>query len=228
MKIAGWTKLSFIDFPETISTVVFTAGCTLQCPYCHNPGIVRSEFSDINQQLIFDYLGKRREIIAGAVISGGEPTMHEDLPEFILALRGYGVKIKLDTNGLYPEMIEACSPDYLALDIKTVPDRYGLLGCPYDDALTRLSRSISIVNSMGKSAEVRVTVAPGFVDEAGVAGLGAMLAGVSRVFLQPCRFDVPLLDPSFAEKPPVSDEEIFRFQKMLAPAVGECLIRGKH
>ncbi|MBN1128471.1 MAG: anaerobic ribonucleoside-triphosphate reductase activating protein, partial [Chitinispirillaceae bacterium] len=206
--VGGWIKNSFIDFPGTVATVLFFSGCNLACPWCHNPGIVRGSHGPVDCAEIATYLERRRGIIEGVVLSGGEPTIHPGLPDLARELRGRGLKVKLDTNGLLPAAIEQCAPDYLALDVKTLPQHYGRLGCRYADVAERLSRSIAIVKSMGERAEVRVTVAPGFVDEESIAGIAPLLSGVARVFLQPLKTDVELLDPAFAQKPVMAPERI--------------------
>jgi pyruvate formate lyase activating enzyme len=224
--IVGWTRHSFIDFPGTVATVLFFSGCNLACPWCHNPGVVRGIHPAVSPGDILAYLDKRQGTIEGAVLSGGEPTIHAGLPSFAGELRQRNVAIKLDTNGLLPGTIEQCAPDYLALDIKTHPSRYGELGCRFHDAAQRLSRSIGIVKDRGASAEVRITVAPGFIDKQVITSLVPLLAGVGQVFLQPQRNNVELLDPAFARKPIVPIEEIREYRDILAQVVGKCVIRG--
>lgn len=225
--IAGWNKLSFIDFPGTIATVLFLSGCNLRCPYCHNPGIVNNKFPAIDFSVVTEYLRKRRGLVEGIVLSGGEPAIHAALPEMVGTLRAMDVKIKLDTNGLLPEVVSACNPDYLALDIKTIPSRYGELGCGYSDVEARLVRSIDMVKVMGKRAEIRITVVPRFVDHETIIVLLELVKGVEKVYLQPYKNDRELLDPPFEKVVPYSMENIREFRNILAPAVGECVIRGQ-
>jgi pyruvate formate lyase activating enzyme len=224
--IVGWTKHSFIDFPGTVATVLFFSGCNLACPWCHNPGVVRGTHPAVLPGDILAHIDKRRDVIEGVVLTGGEPTAQAGLPAFAGELRRRKVAVKLDTNGLLPGSIERCAPDYLALDIKTHPSRYGELGCRFHDADLRLSRSIAIVKNMGASAEIRITVAPGFVDEQVITYLTALLDGVGRVFLQPLKSNVELLDPAFAQKPVVPLDHIKHLRSLLAPHVGSCVIRG--
>jgi pyruvate formate lyase activating enzyme len=225
--IAGWTKHSFIDFPGVISLVLFLRGCNLQCPFCHNPGVVRGEHAPVDFGNIKAYILRRRDVIEGVVLSGGEPTLHAGLPALVRELRSLSLAVKIDTNGLLPDMIAACRPDYLALDIKTLPSNYHVLGCSYDDAAARLSRSIAMVKAMGENAEVRIPAVPGFVDETVIESLSAMLSGVTKVWLQPFQRDTALLDPSFARLQPYSMEKLETFRTMLEPHVGTCGIRGR-
>jgi pyruvate formate lyase activating enzyme len=224
--IVGWTKHSFIDFPGTVATVLFFSGCNLACPWCHNPGVVRGIHPAVSPGDILAYIDKRRDVIEGVVLTGGEPTAHAGLPAFAGELRRRKIAVKLDTNGLLPGSIEQCAPDYLALDIKTHPLRYGELGCRFHDAGPRLSRSIDIVKNMGASAEIRITVAHGLIDEQVIASLIPLLTGAGKVFLQPLKNNVELLDPAFSRKPVVSIEEIKLLRSLLAPHVGSCVIRG--
>jgi pyruvate formate lyase activating enzyme len=223
--IAGWNKPSFIDFPGKIAVVLFFAGCNLRCNYCHNPGIVRNEFSPVDISIVKDYLKKRRDEIEGVVLSGGEPTIHAGLPGLVHELRALHRGIKLDTNGLLPDMVSACAPDYLALDIKTIPSRYGELGFTGGDADAKLRRSIETVREMGTKAEIRITVVPKFIDGTVIAHLKNMVDGVAKVFLQHFKNDAPLLDPAFAAIEPYEMEKMQEFRKMLEPVVGECVIR---
>jgi pyruvate formate lyase activating enzyme len=226
--VAGFHKTSFIDFPGTVATVLFFSGCNLRCPYCHNPHVVNAQQSEeIDSSEIWSFLEKRQKTIDGVVFSGGEPTLHACCSSASAAMRDLGFRVKLDTNGLLPDMIGKIAPEYLALDVKTLPRHYKTYcASPYDDTAERLARSLAIVKSMGTNAEVRITCAPGFVTREVMSELVPLIAGVSRVFLQPLQNKVQLLDPEFAEKPLIPQEEIEQFREILAPHVGRCDIRG--
>ena len=129
MQIGGITKSSLIDYPKKISAVIFLIGCNFNCPYCHNPELVISniiETIDINT--IYSYIKKRKGLLDGVVITGGEPTLHKKLPEFIKNIKDMGYLIKLDTNGSNPNMVEELIEnklvDYIAMDIKAPFDEY--------------------------------------------------------------------------------------------------------
>jgi pyruvate formate lyase activating enzyme len=227
LPLAGWAKSSFIDYPGTIATVLFFAGCNLRCPYCHNPSIVLDTATGrIAIDEVLAYLKERRNLIQGAVLSGGEPTLHAAIGELLPALREIGCRIKLDTNGLLPEMIQAWSPDYLALDFKTAPDLYpALLKAPYDDIPARLTRSLEIVRTMRNCAEVRITAAPGIVTPETITAIAPLLQGVYRVILQPLQTRTPLLDPSFAPAP-YSAEVMEEMRQRIAGFAEKCVVRG--
>jgi pyruvate formate lyase activating enzyme len=228
--VVGWHKNSFIDFPGTVATVLFFSGCNLRCGYCHNPHVVNADAADeIDGKEIWSFLRRRAKAIDGVVLSGGEPTLHACVADgAAFALRGLGYRIKLDTNGLLPDIIEKISPDYLSLDVKTLPGLYKeYCRSPYPDSGERLRRSLEIVTSMKQNAEVRITCAPGFVDRGIIKELAGILSGVARVFLQPMQNKVDLLDPEFAKRELIPPGEVAFFRDLLAPHVGKCAIRGK-
>jgi pyruvate formate lyase activating enzyme len=227
--IIGWVKNSFIDFPGTVSTVLFFSGCNLRCPYCHNPHIVHNtSLEEIPYDQIGEFLERRKGLIEGVVLSGGEPTLHAKVLDIVKDIRSRGFLVKLDTNGLRPGVIRAVSPDYLALDIKTLPDNYvALLKSPYSDTAERLALSIKIAQSMGEMAEFRITAAPGIVDRTVIAGLAPMLQGARKVFLQPMQTGVELLDPNMKDKPPITLKELAEYREILLQFVDKCEIRGK-
>lgn len=226
--IIGRLKPSFVDFPGTVSAVLFYTGCNLRCPYCHNPSLVDGPFAPaLSSDDIRAYLETRYGYVEGVVLSGGEPTLHPSVVGASRRCRELGYRLKLDTNGLRPAVIEAVSPDYLALDIKTLPADYcRLLGAGYSDVPRRLARSIEIVRSKRERAEVRITVAPGLVDSTVVRKLGPLLQGVHRVFLQPMQQGTELLNPSYREIAPLPAEEIESFRGILLDYVETCDVRG--
>lgn len=225
--IIGWQKTSFINFPGTVSTVLFFEGCNLRCPYCHNPDIVFSNLPQIPWSLIESYLCRREGVIEGVVLSGGEPTLHVALPVLVKQLRENGFLIKIDTNGSNPEMILECKPDYLALDIKTDPKKYAELGCKSKEFEQKLLDTLDIVKSMGTNAEVRITAAYPYINENVVASIAVLLSGVEKVFLQPLKLKGAVLDPSFGVQNVIELEQIRKLRDLIAPYVGNCVIRGE-
>ena len=226
--LAGWIKNSFIDFPRTVSTVLFFSGCNLRCPYCHNYSLITSpDDMSIRSKEIWEFLERRKKIIEGVVFTGGEPTLHPNIKEIIKEVHKIGYKAKLDTNGLLPDMIEEFSPDYLALDIKTDPKLYRqYLKAQYNNVASRLKKSLSIVKKMGENAEVRITVTPKIINRDIILGLRDLLEGVELVCLQPVNLSRKVLIPSFFKSlNPITREEIAEFQELLMPVVGKCVIR---
>lgn len=223
--ISGWLKNSFIDFPGTVSTVLFFQGCNLRCPFCHNAALVTGAPTPVDHEEIFEFLKRRRGLIDGVVLSGGEPTIHgEDLVTFTERIRSTGVKIKLDTNGLLPGMIPRVNPDYLAVDLKTLPDRYGELGWKGGDPSEMLATSLDIVRSMGNNAEVRITAASPFIDDAAIEAFLPLLDGIEKVFLQPFVDKGSCIDASTVF--PVDGETLERYRERIAGVVKVCVVRG--
>lgn len=231
-RIGGWLKSSFIDYPGTVSAVLFFRGCNLRCPWCHNPTLVLPDGDgpDVGFEEVVAHLERRREIIEGVVFTGGEPTLQcEALVACASRVRSLGFAIKLDTNGLIPEAINAVSPDYLAMDLKTVPHRYGELGFKRSGAecAAALEQSLDIVRSMGDKAEVRITMAAPFVKKEEMEAFATMLHGVQRVFLQPFKSNAPLLDAGFPSLEPLPAQTIREFRDFLGQTVPRCEIRGE-
>ncbi len=224
----GWQKNSFIDYPGVVSTVLFYSGCNLRCPYCHNPSLaLATEPEEVDPERIREYLHRRLGIIEGVVLSGGEPTIQASLQATVREVRAMGYLVKLDTNGLRPDVVESVGPDYLALDVKTVPSRYGeLLGARERDVEQRLRRSIAVARRMGEKAEVRITAAPGIVDRATTEEFAGLLEGVHRVYIQPMQQRHELLDPSYGLVEPLAPEEIEGYRERLARVVRICRVRS--
>lgn len=225
--VIGWQKNSFIDFPGTVSTVLFFRGCNLRCPYCHNPDIVFNRLPFIPFSEILAFLKKRKGIIEGVVLSGGEPTLHVNLPSIAENLHNRGLIVKLDTNGLQPDIIQLCKPDYLALDIKTAPGFYNEVGCSIIDVSAKLDKSVDIIRSMGSHAEVRITVAPTLVSEDNVRVISDLLQGVDTVYLQQVEISEHMLSSTYAKQLPLSLEILKSFRSIIAQKVKNCIIRGQ-
>lgn len=224
--IIGWQKNSFIDFPRTVSTVLFFRGCNLRCPYCHNPDIVFNRLPPVSLNGILSFLDQRAGLIEGVVLTGGEPTLHKRLPDVISVLRDKGLKIKLDTNGLLPEMITLCKPDYLAMDLKTDPAQYVRLGGEYNDIPDRIFQSIEIVKSMGDNAEIRITASPAFIDNNTINTIADLVTGVSKIYLQQTVTNNNLLDKAYADVDPYPVSVLEKFKSLLLEKVKQCTIRG--
>lgn len=168
MVIAGFVKNSLVDYPGYISCVLFLHGCNFNCFYCHNRQLLNCQYKIIDSRIIFDFLIKRKGMIDGVVISGGEPTLHEDLLAFIKKIKNIGYKVKLDTNGSSPDIIrqllneEAC--DYYAVDYKAPKVKYSEIcgnGINADDTL----KTISILAASNIKFEVRTTIYPQLTEE---------------------------------------------------------------
>ena len=191
MLIKGLQKLTLLDFPEKMACTVFTFGCNLRCPFCHNASLVLSERTDdtlIPEEEFFSFLQKRRGILEGVCITGGEPTLQPDLPAFIRKIRDMGFAVKLDTNGARPAVLRALLDegllDYVAMDVKNSISKYSeTVGLPAFDT-TSIEESMNILMEGRIPFEFRTTLVKGLHTPESVAEMGTRLAGGERFFLQ--------------------------------------------
>ena len=204
MRIGGFQKNSLIDFPGNIACVVFTSGCNFICPYCHNPdlaaGPVQGAGSLYDTDRIFSFLEKRKGQLTGVAITGGEPTLQPDLVEFCHQVRSMGYKIKLDSNGTRPHILESLLDkqliDYLAMDIKTSLANYPLVIKGNFD-VDKIRESIELIKINAPAYEFRTTCARPFITKEIMADIAVMINGAQRYVLQKCSQNVQVLDPGF-------------------------------
>lgn len=182
MKIGGVQKTSLIDYPNEISSVIFTLGCNLRCPYCHNWRLL-VEKDSIPLSEVYSTLLKRKQYIDAVCVTGGEPTLNTDLHEFLKELRYYGFKIKLDTNGCFPENLQKCLPysDYIAMDVKTSYEKYHELGATHPE---NILKSIDMIMESGIDYEFRCTASPNFVNEEIMKKIGELVDGARFFAIQ--------------------------------------------
>lgn len=226
----GLVKQSLIDYPGRVAAVVFLSGCNLTCPYCHNPDLAGGKQDpELDTDRILPFLKKRRDFLDGVVISGGEPTLQDNLFEFCVRLADLGYPIKLDTNGTRPDVLSRLIRekllDYVAMDIKTLPDRYGLLS-RQPVAPESLLESIHLIKVSGLNYEFRTTCLRPFVSEEIFTGIGRLIEGARHYVLQRFRPGT-VLDPKFFKKKDrlCHEADLTRFQSVLEPFVEQCTIR---
>jgi pyruvate formate lyase activating enzyme len=184
MKFSGLQKVSLIDYPNKVASVLFTPGCNLRCPFCHNWRIAVDPKPPFLQEAVaLRILESRKKYVDAVVVTGGEPTMHKELPKFLAKLKKRGFQVKLDTNGFYPEVLEECLNyvDYVALDLKTSPEKYKLLGARNTNGLLR---SVEMLK-MGKVAyEFRTTIVPDIITAEDVNKICELTKGAKTHALQ--------------------------------------------
>lgn len=217
MKIGGLLKFTLIDYPGKRAAVIFTQGCNFRCPYCHNPELVRPELfrAPLPEEEVFDFLGRRRGVLEGVVVSGGEPTVHGDLVPFIEKVKGLGFLVKLDTNGTRPDVLRDLLDrnliDYVAMDLKTSPGRY-------DEAagvkvkIGDIRRSIAILKEGLARYEFRTTACRPVCDADDIKEIQRIAGGVDRCRLQPFVPGDHLLDPAICAFPRYSPAELATLQ----------------
>ena len=190
MRISGLQKLSMVDYPGKLAATVFTGGCDLRCPFCHNaPLVLRvAETPEFSQEEVLSFLRTRQGLLDGVVLSGGEPLLQADAAEFLAAVRSLGFSVKLDTNGCHPEalanILERGLTDYVAMDIKNRREKYAeTVGMPGFD-LAPVEESVRLLQSSGVDFEFRTTVVREFHTAADIRAIGQWLEGSPRYFLQ--------------------------------------------
>lgn len=232
MLFGGFLKNSFIDFPGKISCVVFTYGCNLKCPYCHNADLIKYK-PDVSQEIseysVLSFLEQRKKLIDGVVITGGEPTLQSELAYFAKKIKLLGYSVKIDTNGTRPDilanLIESDLVDYVAMDIKTLPELYvpHLSACDYCDEILE---SVSILKKCQIPYEFRTTCAKPFMSEDIARRLIEIIEGAPLYAIQKISKKGGL-DPLYMENEDneIKDDEIEKIKAIVSPYVGKCIIR---
>lgn len=212
MNIRGWQKVSTIDFPGHIATVVFVGGCNFRCPMCHN-GALASDDADLPRYtpgVVLDYLEERAGKIAGIVITGGEPTLQPDLLDFIGKCRARNVAVKLDTNGYRPAdlrvLLEAGMLDYVAMDVKAPPSKYATLA-GVDVDTDRINESIALLINAEVEREFRTTVVPELLDGNDIAEIAQWIAGFIQPHHRPPHYALQQFSPDHALDPGLRNRE---------------------
>ena len=189
MDFSGWEKLSLLDFDDNLTTTLFMAGCPFRCPFCHNADLVLrpQEATKIPWEEILTYLQKRQGVLDAVCISGGEPTLMDDLEEKIKTIKGLGYLVKLDSNGWRPhilkKLIDEKLVDYIAMDIKnSLPKYHATCGTKVD--LDQITASIDLLMHSGVDYEFRTTLMEEFHTEEDIRQIGELIRGAKRYYLQ--------------------------------------------
>ena len=230
MNLSGLAKLTLLDYPGHTACTVFTGGCNFRCPFCHNALLVTGELAgggEISEEEVFAHLKKRQGVLDGVCITGGEPLINRDIDVFIRRIRELGYAVKLDTNGSFPERLEALAAeglvDYVAVDIKNCREKYGLtVGIPGFDTAP-VERTVEFLKKGTVPYEFRTTVVREFHEEDDFRRIGEWISGTERYFLQAFSDKGELIDSSLHGVP---KEEMERFAAAAAPFVGSCELRG--
>ena len=189
MDIQGLQKMTLLDYPGRVACTVFLGGCDLRCPFCHNGGLVLGPMpAELDDQGLLAFLKKRQGLLDGVCVTGGEPLLRPDLPELLARIKELGYPVKLDTNGSHPErlrsLVQQGLVDYVAMDIKNSPERYGeTVGVPALD-LTPFQESVAFLLQGSVDYEFRTTVVREFHDSDSFQAIGPWLSGARRYFLQ--------------------------------------------
>ena len=224
MKFSGLQKLSLIDYPNKVASVLFTPGCNLRCGFCHNWRIaVDPQPPFLQEATVLELLESRKKYVDAVVVTGGEPCMHKELPKFLAKLKEHGFSVKLDTNGFFPDVLEEClgSVDYVAMDVKTSPKKYTRLGAK-DTA--GLMRTVEILKTGKVPYEFRITLVPELVTAEDVACIGEVVRGAQILALQQFVPD-DTLDKKFESLKPYAPEVIRGFAETMRKYADTVLLR---
>ena len=235
MIIAGLQKLSLVDFPGKVASTVFTGGCNLRCPFCHNSGLLDSPPIAMTPGEFLEYLSGRKGKIDGVCITGGEPCLQPDLCDFMRQIKSAGFAVKLDTNGCFPKHLQNALdqnlPDYVALDVKNGPEQYAATAGTERFDIDSLLRSIELLLTSSVPFELRTTVVEPLHTEESVRAIRTMLEPLTErtgrkipdYYLQPFvdRDTVP-----FAGLKAPSMEKLAEYAEILAPVTEKIRIRG--
>lgn len=201
MIIGGLTNLTLLDYPEKVACTVFTVGCNFRCPFCHNNSLVCGNGgAQMSQVEVLRFLQKRKNVLEGMCLTGGEPLIQNGVGEFLTAVKALGYSVKLDTNGAYPErlksLVEAGLVDYVAMDVKNSKGKYVVTaGCKAED-LVKIEQSVEFLKSGAVDYEFRTTITGNLHDEQSVEDMAKWLAGSKRYYLQMFVNSGDLIDPA--------------------------------
>lgn len=234
MHISGYQSFTLLDYPGKISAVAFTPGCVFRCPFCHNPELIdvhdevsKKMFLENREEEFFAFLEKRRGKLDGVCITGGEPTLQRDLIDSIGRIKDMGYLCKLDTNGLFPDIVEKILDtelvDYWAVDIKHTPEKYHLaVGKRID--IESICKTVELLMDRAKDYEFRTTVVPSIHEESDFTEIAEWIRGANAYYLQEFR-EGKLYDLSLAQRVRGAVVSLENIQKIVSPYVKKCEIR---
>ena len=229
MKIYGINKTTLLDYPGHVPATIFTGGCNMRCPFCHNSGLVLvpEQQPEISEDEALTFLRKRKGILEGVCITGGEPTLQTDLESFIRRIRELGYLIKLDTNGYRPKvlghLLDRGLLDYVAMDIKASRERYGIAcGLP-DMELAPIEESVELLKSSRITYEFRTTVVKGIHSPEEFTAIGQWLQGCRTYYLQSYRDSDQVMRPGYESFDP---GELENMRKRAAEYIPQTALRG--
>lgn len=228
MKIKGLQKTTLLDFPEKVACTVFTGGCNFRCPFCHNASLVLAptEVTDISEQEFFSFLDRRRGILDGVCVTGGEPLLQQDIIPFLEHIHSLGFSIKLDTNGWYYDKLKNIISlgliDYVAMDIKNTREKYALTaGIP--SVSEDVFRSIDLIMSCGLPYEFRTTVVRELHTMEDIRDIAVSIKGASQYYLQCFKDSGDLIGTGYSAH---SEDTMRSMLEIIRPYVGKCALRG--
>ncbi len=229
MKISGFQKMTLLDFPGKVACTIFTAGCNLRCGFCHNASLVTHIDSEVNfdPDEIINYLSKRKGLLDGVCITGGEPLLQPDIADFISRIKALGYSVKLDTNGCYPDklaaIVDAELVDYVAMDIKNCKEKYAeTVGIP-DFDISAVEKSVAYLLQGKVDYEFRTTVVKEYHTTQDIGAIGEWIKGAKNYFLQNFVDSGDLICGGLQA---VEPSVLYNMQQIVEPFVVNTAIRG--
>ncbi len=229
MRIGGFQKVSLIDYPGEICSVVFCQGCNFRCPYCHNPELVNPElFAEcLPVDSILAFLRNRIGKLDAVTVTGGEPTIQQDLSRFLMCLKELGYLVKIDTNGSLPDVLEHLIDeklvDYIAMDIKGPLDKYGKTA-GVQIIQEKIAESVQLILSSGLNHEFRTTVVDTLLTEEDLISIGELIAKARRYAIQPF-VPTKTLSPHFLSAKAHATDILERIKGQLGEKINSVVIR---
>lgn len=217
MRINGFEGVSLIDYPGKICSIVYTSPCNFNCPFCHNPSLVTQNFNVLSEDDILADIYDRREFIDAVTVTGGEPTLQQDLPVFFSKIHDMGLLTKLDTNGYDTEtvkkLVEGGLVDYIAMDIKTSPEMYTkAAGLKLDSQ--KIKKSLNYIMNCGIEYCFRTTAVPGLVTDEDFGAIAKLIEGAPLYIIQ--QYDNEMtLEPSYKKIKPYTEKQLDEFAKIM-------------
>ena len=229
MNIGGFQKTTLLDYPGNVSAIIWTVGCNFRCPFCYNINLVNKKSDLFSEADILNFLEKRKNFLDGLVISGGEPFLQKDLKNFCKKVKKLGYKIKIDTNGTYPEklkeLIEEKLVDYISMDVKAPKEKYDKLSGVKTD-LEKIDKSIRTIQNSDVEYEFKTTIVPNYLEKKDIIDLSKWIKYSKRYFLQQFKNDKPLISADLKKIKPYNEKYLQNILKDIKPYFKECKLRG--
>ena len=220
--------MTMLDFPGKIACTIFTAGCNFRCPFCHNaPLVTHIDGQEFSQEEILSYLNKRKGMLDGVCITGGEPLLQKDIKDLIIKIKELGYAVKLDTNGSFPDVLKSLVSqnliDYVAMDVKNSPSKYALTAGSSESVVEKVDESIKFLLSGAIPYEFRTTVVKEFHTPTDFEEIGKWIEGADAYYLQAFVDSGDLIGTSLNALPKMEMEQCMNFVR---PFVKKVEIRG--
>lgn len=233
MIIKGLQKTTLLDYPGRVAATIFMGGCNMRCPFCHNMDIVEGgpKEDDYTAEEVLEFLRKRKNVLEGVCITGGEPTLYSDLPDFIREIKAVGYKVKLDTNGTNPQMVKNLYKegliDYVAMDIKSSMAEYKKVCANQEINLEAIRESVDFLiedKEQKLDYEFRTTIVKNYHNKEVMEDIGKLIEGADKYFLQ------NFVDSDYVQNHdllPASKEMLEEFVEVMKAHVKQVSIRGE-